>query len=69
MTARDKGPTEVRLVPTARVHGEIVKPGGSPAIGGQVLPYVLLDNEQTDLKSNDDSQPGARLDQRAALPQ
>ncbi|MFI5461021.1 MAG: M56 family metallopeptidase, partial [Isosphaerales bacterium] len=50
---RAKGPIEVRLEPTARVHGAIVKPGGSPAMGGQVLPYVFLDKEQTELKSTD----------------
>jgi len=50
---RSKGPVEVRLEPTARVHGEIVKPGGSPAMGGQILPYLLLDQTQTELKSTD----------------
>ncbi len=46
-------PIEVRLEPTARVHGVINSPTGSPAFGGQVLPYLLLDEQQTDLKAND----------------
>ena len=47
------GPIDVRLQPTARVHGELVNAAGSPAMGGQVLPYFLLDKEQTELTEKD----------------
>jgi beta-lactamase regulating signal transducer with metallopeptidase domain len=47
------GPIEVKLQATAQVHGEFVSPGGSPATGGQVLPYMLLEKEQSEFKAND----------------
>ena len=47
------GPIEVALKPTAQFHGEVVTAGGSPAMGGQVLPYVLLEKVQSEFKEND----------------
>jgi beta-lactamase regulating signal transducer with metallopeptidase domain len=48
-----KKPIEIRLEPTATIHGAIVSPGGAPAVGGQVLPYLMLDEQKTELKPND----------------
>jgi beta-lactamase regulating signal transducer with metallopeptidase domain len=47
------GPIEVALQSTAKFHGEVVAAGGSPAMGGQVLPYVLLEKDQSEFKEND----------------
>jgi beta-lactamase regulating signal transducer with metallopeptidase domain len=48
-----KKPIEVRLEPTAKVHGTIASPAGSPAVGGQVLPYLLLDEQKSEMKPDD----------------
>jgi hypothetical protein len=47
------GPVEIKLQPTATVRGKLVKPGGSPAPGGQAMPMLIVAEDKKELSRDE----------------
>ena len=46
-------PIEVKLQPTAKVHGKVVSAGGSPMPGGQVYPLLVIRDKAGEMSRNE----------------